>query len=272
MLRAFIKIVQAEALKQHKNYFHSKLIYFSMLIWPILTFITAYYTYKPFNLSTGTHGISYLTEDNLITFILVGYIAHMFFRSLVQSAWHFSFERVSGTLELIYLTPANRIAFILGNAMSAVFESVWLFIVFCFFILLFFGNIIIPNVLLIFTGIVFLIIPSVIWGMLLNSLFLFSRDTRILFTLLEEPMDLFCGVKIPVRIFPIWAKCISYIFPLTYSIKILRKIFLEGAVLSDLLPLLIITASIALFLLILTIFLLKIGERYAKKTGNMALF
>lgn len=272
MCRYFIRVVKAEALKQHKNYFHSKLIYFSMLIWPVLTFISAYYTYKPFKLDIGVEAVPYLNEKNLITFILVGYIAHMFFKSLVQSAWGFSSERTYGTLELIYLSPANRMAFILGNAVSSLFESVWLFIVFSCCMMLFYGDIVFPGTMLSLVGVVSIVIPSVMWGGLLNSLFMFSRDTRILFTILEEPMELFGGVKIPINIFPIWAKSISYIFPLTYSIEILRRIFLKGDSLKEILPIFAVMLFISFIMGISTVVLLKTGERYAKRTGNMALF
>lgn len=271
-MKQFWKVIIAEAYKQHKNYFHSKIIYFTMLIWPVLLFLTAYYTYKPFRLEAASKHISYLTEGNLITFILIGYIAQMFFRSFVQSAWFFSFERTNGTLELIYLSPANRIALIFGNVISSLLQNVWLFVVFSIGIAIVLKNIVFPGILMSIVGILFLVIPSIMWGGLLNSIFLFSRDTRILFTILEEPMELFAGVKIPVSIFPLWAKGISYIFPLTYSIKILRRIFLEGESLIDLIPILSFVLCLSLFMLILTIIFLKLGERHAKRTGNMALF
>lgn len=272
MFKQFSRVVIAEAYKQHRNYFHSKIIYFTMLIWPVLLFLTAYYTYKPFRLEAASKHISYLSEGNLITFILIGYVAQMFFRSFVQSAWFFSFERTNGTLELIYLSPANRLALIFGNAVSSLLQNIWLFAVFSIGIVIILKNILFPGFLLTLIGILSLIIPSIMWGGLLNSMFLFSRDTRILFTILEEPMELFAGVKIPVSIFPLWAKGISYVFPLTYSIKILRRIFLKGESLAELLPILSLVLFLSLLMLSLTMILIKLGERYAKKTGNMALF
>jgi len=272
MMKDFWRVLKAESYKQHRNYFHSKIIYFTMLLWPILLFLTAYYTYKPFRLEAAAKHISYLTESNLITFILIGYIAQMFFRSFVQSAWFFSFERTHGTLELIYLSPANRLALIYGNAVASLVQNVWLFVVFSVGILIILRNIVFPGLIMSFIGIFFLVIPSIMWGGFLNSMFLFSRDTGILFTILEEPMELFAGVKIPVSIFPLWAKSISYIFPLTYSIKILRRIFLKGESLTRLVPILFFVLFLSLFMLTLTVILLRLGERYAKKTGNMALF
>jgi ABC-2 type transport system permease protein len=267
-----MKVVKAEMKKQHKNYFHNKAIYISLFVWPMLTFIGTYYAYKPFNIEKIADSISYINTNNVILFVLVGYVTMMFFRCLVQSAWRFSFERTNGTLELIYMTPSNRLAFVMGNAVSSVFESVWLFVVFAICIVFVKGeyfNINVPSVIL---GIILMIVLSMLWGMFLNSLFLYSRDSGFLFTILEEPMEIFAGIKVPVNIFPIWAKLISTIFPLTYSAEILRRALLNNETLIQLKGFIIISIVCAVIMFWVTVLCLKFGERYARKTGNMALF
>jgi len=195
-----------------------------------------------------------------------------FFRSLVQSAWFFSFERHYGTLELIYLSPVNRLGVILGNAISSVFESVWVMIVFCGAIFLLKYKLLEINILAAFIVTGFMIIMAVIWGMLLNSMFLFSRDTGFLFTILEEPMEVFSGVKVPTVVFPLWAKIISLVFPLTYAIDAMRRVFLNGENLYQIKGFILISAILIILMFIITNVLLNLGERHAKKTGNMALF
>jgi ABC-2 type transport system permease protein len=269
-MNSFFKAVKAEMLKQHKNYFHSKMIYVSLFIWPILSFIASYFSFKPFNINNST--ITYLNEKNLLIFILLGYICMSFFRSLVQSAWNFSFERISGTLEYIYLSPVNRLAVILGNALSSLFESVWVMAVFSVSVLLIKHqslNVNIPAALVTFF---LMIIMAVMWGMLLNALFLFSRDSGFLFTILEEPMELFSGVKVPTIIFPLWAKLISFVFPLTYALEAIRKVFLNGDNLKGVGNFIISSFLIILLMFALINLCLKLGEKHAKKTGNMTLF
>lgn len=269
-MKCFLKAVRAEMTKQHKNYFHSKMIYVSLFVWPLLSFISAYFSFKPFNIS----GISvpYLNEKNLIIFILLGYMCMSFFRSLVQSAWRFSSERSFGTLELIYLSPANRASIILGNAISSLFESVWVMVVFTcgvFVLKRTYFNINAPAAIIVS---ILMIIMAVMWGMLLNSLFLFSRDSGVLFTILEEPMEIFSGVKVPINVFPLWAKAISLIFPLTYAVEAMRRVFLNGEGLYEVRGFIIISISIIAVMLVLINVLLKLGERHAKRTGNMSLF
>ena len=266
----FLKAMKAEMLKQHKIYFHSKVIYVSLFIWPVLCFISTYFSFKPFNIGSST--VSYLSEKNLLVFILLGYICLSLFRSLVQSAWNFSFERIAGTLEYIYLSPVNRLAVILGNTISSLFESVWVMIVFSVSIFILNPeqlNINIPAAIITFS---LMIIMALMWGMLLNALFLFSRDSGFLFTILEEPMEIFSGVKVPTAIFPLWAKLISFIFPLTYALEAIRKVFLNGDDLNKIQGFIISSVFIILVMFLLINFCLKLGEKHAKKTGNMTLF
>ncbi len=269
-MEEFFKVLKAEAIKQHKNYFHSKLIYVSLFIWPIISFISTYYSFKPFNLDNSN--IPYLNKENMIIFILLGYMSMSFFRSLVQSAWKFSYERVSGTLELIYLSPASRQGVILGNAISSLFESIIVMLFFAFAMIIFKYEVL--NINIFSAMIVFLVtmLMAVLWGMFLNSLFLFSRDSGFLFTILEEPMEIFSGVKVPTVLFPLWAKIVSFIFPLTYAIEAVRKVFLSGSTLYDLRGFLLVGILIILILYSLSLIILKRVELHSRKTGNLTLF
>ncbi len=271
-MKSFFRVVKAEALKQHKNYFHNKTIYISLFLWPLLSFVSAYFGYKPFAMEKVAGSVDYVNEENLILFVLIGYLCMIFFRSLVQSAWMFSHERIYGTLELIYLSPANRLAFVLGNCLSSLFESVWLFIVFEAGLFVIRGNQLHVQWEAAVLGIVMMILMAMLWGMLLNALFLFSRDTNFLFTVLEEPMELFAGIKIPSTVFPVWARAISSIFPLTYSAETLRRVMLRGDGLYQLRGYFLISLLFAGFMLGITMVCLRLGERHARKTGNMALF
>lgn len=268
----FMKVLAAEMKKQHRNYFFSKTIYISLFIWPVLTFVTAYYSYKPFRLDKITGDLGYINERNLIIFVLMGYMCLIFFRCFVQSAWRFSMERTFGTLEFVYMTPANRLAFIMGNAVSSLFESIWLFVVFAAGIFTLNADAYKVSILCAILGIVLLIVLSMLWGMLLNALFLFSRDSSFLFTVLEEPMEIFAGIKVPAAVFPIWAKAVSAVFPLTYIAEMLRRIFIRGDGFVEIRGFVLVSILIGFLMLVTTVVCLRLGEQYAKKTGNMALF
>lgn len=266
----FVKALTAEMKKQHKNYFHSRMIYVSLFVWPFLSFVTTYYSFKVFNIEKSK--ISYITSENMVVYLLLGYMCMSFFRSLVQSAWNFSFERISGTLELIYLSPVSRVAVLLGNAISSLFESVFVMLIFSILVLIINGEVLLIKILPCIT--VFLIVTAmaVAWGMFLNSLFLFSRDSDFLFTVLEEPMEIFSGVKVPTILFPVWAKAISVFFPLTYAIEAVRRVVLTGSTLYEIRGFVVTGVVIIAILLVLISTMIKIVERHMRITGNITLF
>ena len=269
-MTAFLKTFLAEIKKQHKNYFHSKTIYISLFLWPLLSFITTYYGFQAFDLSKCK--VAYITSDNVVVYLLLGYMCMSFFRSLVQSAWRFSFERYNGTLELIFLSPSNRAAVLLGNAVSSLFESVFVMVVFTIITLIIKSEVLYVSILPCL--VVFLVVTgmAVVWGIFLNSLFLFSRDSGFLFTILEEPMEIFSGVKVPTLLFPLWAKVIAIIFPLTYAIEAVRRVMLLGSSLYDIRGFLLIGTFIIVLLILAILLILKLVERHIRTTGNMALF
>lgn len=269
-MRAFLKTLVAEIVKQHKNYFHSKTIYISLFIWPILSFITSYYSFKSFDLSESR--VVYITPANVVVYLLLGYMCMSFFRSLVQSAWRFSFERISGTLELIFLSPGSRIAVLLGNAVSSLFESVFVMVVFTFSLLIVKSDVVDINVLSCAAVLFLATLMAVIWGMFLNSLFLFSRDSGFLFTVLEEPMEIFSGVKVPTTLFPVWAKAVSVIFPLTYAIEAVRRVMLQGSSLYEVRGFFVTGILIIAILFIAVHVILNRVEKHVRKTGNISLF
>jgi len=265
-------ILQAEVVKSHQHNFHNKLIYFSLLIWPALLFVTSYYSFKPFNLSSSSQLSKYIDVNQITLFLLTGYLCYIFFWSLVQSAWNMSYERQAGTLELIFLTPVPRLTVMFARAAGNMLEAVWLFTAFTLFVLLATGHageIYWWNVPLAF---ILLSISAIVWGGFLNIVFLFSRDAGILFTIFEEPMQFFSGVRIPVLAFPLWGKIIAFLFPLTYVLDIFRDLVLNGKGLIQLREQYFMLFCVLALLCTASLLLLRKAEKYAKETGNMVLF
>ncbi|WP_028248145.1 ABC transporter permease [Pseudobutyrivibrio ruminis] len=269
-MKYFMKVLLAESYKQHRNYFNNRLIYVSLFVWPMFSFLAAYYSYRAFDF--GGNIISYISTENILVFILLGYMAMSFFRSVVQSAWNFSRERQSGTLEYIYLSPANRLAVLLGNALSSVFESAVVMFIFGMLIILFNRSALNVNIVGLILVLAIFMVMALLWGVFLNACFLYSRDTDFLFTILEEPMEIFAGVKVPVVIFPGWARIISCIFPLTYVLEALRQVSLNAASISSIKTTILISLVIIMVLLGATLITIQIVEKHMRKTGNVVLF
>lgn len=212
--------MKAEIIKQQQHDYHSAFVYFSLLIWPVLGFFEVYYAYKPFEFSEYT-GIE--NGKKLLAFLGTGFMAYTCFWSMVQNAWSMANqERRGGTLEVTFLTPASRLAMSYGRALGALLQEVWMFVCFCIFLLFYTGTVGLDNLFMLPVILLMLVVSSTVWGGMLNTVFLFSRDASIVMDVFDMPMTLFSGTRIPVRAFPQWAKMISLLFPLTYCIDIIR--------------------------------------------------
>ena len=163
-------------------------------------------------------GIS--NSEELLAFLGTGFMAYTCFWSMVQNTWSMAIqEREGGTLEITFLSPANRLAMTYGRALGALIQEVWMFCCFCVFILVYTKSIQLNNIFLLPLVFMLLIVSSTIWGGMLNTIFMFSRDASIFMNIFDTPMTLFSGTRLPRNCFPLWAKVISLIFPLTYCIN-----------------------------------------------------
>ncbi|MDH2428081.1 ABC transporter permease [Sphaerisporangium sp. TRM90804] len=273
-LRHAGRVFAAEALKQHRRIFGGKLVVFSMLIWPLMQLAATYYTVRPLAATPGIAGRWPLAADpeRLLAFLATGALGFTFFFSLVQSAWHFSFERVTGTLELLFLSPANRLAIVVANGFGALVQNAWLFTCFtvAMFTVLDVARVAHPGMYAVV--LLAVLVPAVAWGALLNSLLIFSRDSAFLYTLLDDPMWFAAGVRLPLFALPGWIRAAGSLLPLTGSLAVVRGALLDGQTLGQLTPALLWVAALSAACLLGAVAALRLGEARAQRTGRLRLF
>jgi len=269
--RRLWRVVVAEMLKQHRSLFGSKLVYFSMLVWPAFELTTAYYTFQPFAHAPGISKHWPLAADprTVSLFFVTGMLGYTFFWSLVQSSWQFAWERYNGTLEVLFLTPANRLVLIMANGAAALIQSVWLFLTFSVGLMTIIGGLKMAHPAMLLLA---LLIPAMTWAAFLNSFCIFARDSSFMYTILEPTMSFLSGVRIPLFAQPFWIRIIGIILPLTTSLAVLRGALLEGATIGTLFPQLILLLGMSTLLLVTAAWLLKRGEQHARRTGSLTLF
>lgn len=268
MFKSFIIPCFGEIKKMQINYQKSKANTLSLLFWPIITFALTYYTYSSFNIENLLFYEIHNKKEFLI-FLIAGALGYNCFWAMVQGAFMMTRERQDGTLEIVFLSPTNRLSIMYGRALGGVISNVWLFASFSVFIILINSEINLMTLFKMILAFIMLLIASTIWGGLINSLFLTSRDASFLFTLCDEPMKFFSGVQLPIQSFPLWAKWISSIFPATYCIWIIRAIFLGSSITPYMVFLFILSL---LLMVVLSIIILKKAEEHNKKTGNLQLY
>lgn len=269
----FYRVLKAEAVKQRKGLYAGKMGLFITLLWPLLHLTTAYYAYKPF-MSTGmaVRWPLAATPQGVLLFLATGMLGHRFFWSLAESAWQFSMERTNGTLELIFLTPVNRLALIMANSLTVLLRSTAYFLAFMIGLVAIVGGLNIANPGMVLVSFFGLLIPAVAWGALLNSVFVFSRDATILYSIADEPQSFLAGVRVPTAALPFFSQVLGVFFPLTTSLSVLRGVLLEGATLQDLRFALALLLGLSALMLGVAQWLLYLGEKRARETGSLTLF
>ncbi|MFD0143787.1 MULTISPECIES: ABC transporter permease [unclassified Streptomyces] len=268
-----LRVFAAEALKQHRRLFGQPLVAFSMLVWPVLQLATTYYTLRPVATASPAAANWPLAADpdRLLAFLATGTLAYAFFFSLVQSAWHFSFERSTGTLELLFLSPAGRLTLMIANGAGALLQNAWLLTCFTVAALTGFGALSVSAWWM--YGVVFLalLVPAVAWGAFLNSLLVFSRDSAFLYTILDEPLWFVSAVRLPHFALPAAIQVVGAAFPLTGSLIAVRGALLEHRTLTELAPTLLGLTALATLLLAAAALILRAGEARSQRTGRLSM-
>lgn len=277
----FWQAFRAELAKQQKNSFKGKAVFFSLCLWPVLTFFATYFSLRPFGIggaSSAAQGAAtaagytlHLPGGSMVLFLATGYAVFQLYWSVVQSAWTFEWERKNGTLEMVFLAPGSRLAFLLGRSVHALFSGVWMFTAFAVCTIAFSwqgGPLPVWPLLL---AILLTLLAAAAWGALLSAVCLFSRDTGYLYTLFQEPMHLFGSVNIPASVFPLWGKLISFFFPVTYSLYLVRGA-LDGQTDARWWTCAAILPMAAIALLLAAWLLVRRAETHARRTGSWTLF
>lgn len=266
----FIRIIFIEIKKYSKISLKSKTDYFTTFLWPLLVFIQTFYFYKPFSvMSISKWGFG--DSNSVLSFLIVGLLAYNCFFSLVRTALFMRREREEGVLEIVLLSPANRMALMYGRAMGALIQNTWMFCIFSVLAVVYIDGFT-KNPILLLLVFLLICISACIWGGLINTIFLFSRDAEIIFYILDEPMMLFSGVKAPINIFPVWAKSLSALFPLTYVLFLARGIMADSTNYSQLMIYALFLFFYLLIIIILTFYLLKHAEAYLRENGNVSFY
>lgn len=269
----FLRCVYAHMVLQKKDYFINKSIYISLSIWPILAFLTTYFSYKPFENQKILEKLNLMDIRQLYVYLLIGFVCMMCFDTLIQSAWRSSYAiRISGALELLYMSPANRLASLIGNGLTSLFGSIWMVFIFGGITLYHYRQYVHIPVGSFIVGLMLLFFVALCWGVFLNSLFLTSRDSGFLFTIFQYPVEIFSGAKIPYRMMPLWARALGSFMPLTYVIIVLRKIVINNMPITAMVKECLISIVIGLVLLMLAEVLMRGAEKKARIKGTAVLF
>jgi len=270
----FFRVVLAEAEKNVKQYFFTARILFWTLALPLGNGLYLYFLYLPFGTKTVNLELnaSSFTLD-LAGFTLIGQLLYSFFTMMLLAGVAFDSERWQGTLESVLLSPANRIAVLLGMAVANTLNYMWLLMgVMLSWVAFLNVNVFITDFLALFASILLSYLSLVALGMCLEAFCIHSRRAHMYANMLQEPIMFLSGLIFPLQSMPKALIPISYLLPLTFGLISVRLTLLGGASIFDVAVPLVILAFMVVVFFALAIWLIGYAERSAKVKATLTQF
>lgn len=238
------------------------------ILWPIPLLALNIYTYRAFgdweSLPPGLAGM-----------IIVGTIVYLLYNRLLWgTGTSIQRERWMGTIEVLFLTPTNKMTILLASGVSSLLEASWWIV--CIFLIsgAIFG--IQPNMtswLAVVISLLSTMLTLVAVGVFFGGFFVLTRAADQLASALQAPIRFFSGVgfnsvfDLPGMLLPV-----AFILPVTYGVLVMRESLLRGGDLGVLWVWLVPLYVMSAVFLVLGYFTLKEVERRAKKKGTLYLF
>jgi ABC-2 type transport system permease protein len=163
-------------------------------------------------------------QENFTTYVMLGAgLSGLWSCICFSSAGDINRERWSGTLSIIYSSPADFRTIILGKIIgNTLLSLVTLVLSFLTAKLLYNAPIVIesPGYLLlsVFAAVICFVTISVVIAYLLTL----SRKTQLYMNCIEIPIIFICGFVFPVEILPKWVLPLSYALSPTWAVKLIR--------------------------------------------------
>lgn len=125
------------------------------------------------------------------------------------------------------------------------------------------------------SGIALLILALIVMayfgiGLMAAAMVLAFRTTGPLPQVVLLLSGLLGGVYYPTSVIPSWIQSLSSVVPLTYGLRALRRVWLDGLALREVIPDVVTLAGMAIGLLALGVAVFAIGMRYARRAGTLA--
>jgi ABC-2 type transport system permease protein len=270
----FLRTVLAEIEKEVKIFFFSARTLFWALALPLGNGLYLYFFYLPFAASSVNLEFNSATFSlDLVGFTLIGQLLYSFFTMMLLSGNTFVREREEGNLEAVLLTPANRMAVLLGGALAGALNYVWLlFGVAISWVIVLNAGVIVADPLALALSVILSYLSLVALGMCFEAFFFHSRRGIMYATALQEPIMFLSGLIFPLQSMPSALLMFSYLLPLTFGLISVRLTLLGGASIWDVaVPLSVLAIMVIIFFLLAT-WLIAYAEHSAKRKATLTQF
>lgn len=195
-----------------KNLYKNNYIYLELLIQPFLSVL--FFTL----ISISIRGI-----NNSYKYMIFNIVLISFNMTFIGSSIEFMRDKHLGVLKFIEGSPTNSFFVFFSKSLYKLLLSIIIFIfLYASMNLIFFKSLNIGFFLMILLELIFILISSSIFGLLIGCVGLWIKDVNILLNFVSSVLMLLCGINFPVTVLPIPLQYFSRMLPLSNGILSLQ--------------------------------------------------
>ena len=169
-------------------------------------------------------------NPNYFEFVAPGIMAMIVMTAVLTGlAASISREKEQGTLDGILISPINRLAIVLGKALSQAIRGLVQGAIVLLLAFLLFGVTVHGSILLVALLLVLGIFSFIGLGILVSAIATEQETATQLLFMFQFPMLFLSGVFFPIALMPNLMQKIAHVIPLTYAINAIRKVMVLGA-------------------------------------------
>lgn len=154
-------------------------------------------------------------------------------QTLMLAALSVAREREQGTFDQLLVTPLTPLQILIGKALPSILVGLIQSTIIFLIILFWFQVPMNGSVWLLYLGLIIFTTASVGIGLSISAVSLTMQQAMLYTFMLVMPLILLSGLLTPVRNMPAILQVATYANPLRFGIDLVRRVYLEGASLSD---------------------------------------
>lgn len=154
-------------------------------------------------------------------------------QTLMLAALSVAREREQGTFDQLLVTPLTPLQILIGKAVPSILVGLLQSTIIFLIILFWFHIPINGSVWLLYVGLLCFTVASVGMGLSISAVALNMQQAMLYTFMLIMPLMLLSGLLTPVENMPEILQLLTYANPLRFGIDMVRRVYLEGAVFSD---------------------------------------
>ena len=210
-------------------------------------------------------------NHNYFLFLLTGLMVFLFLTRVFSSLIYFvSSAQTLGYFESFFMSKTNPIIIILASSAFPISQGfLRLLFIFIFAIVFDPNSLTFLNLFQIFSILLLSIFPFIGIGLVVTSIVIIFKRASFVSSIFLIGCIAFSGVIFPIDVLPSYLQKLSFLFPSSFSLDLIRGAIIEEKYLIDMLKDFFGIIVLSFFYLILGIFSVQISIIKAKKNGTI---